>query len=125
MAPQPKQATPPRRPAPARPTPRRAAAACERTGIGPSHTAQRHRITSERSLNGTDLDDAGVDHLSQTNDVLGGRPTRSRTGPPRRWRAAVRSVATMASATEDYVRNLMRPALRRQFQPIALRVIAE
>lgn len=39
--------------------------------------------------------------------------------------AGVRSVAMMASATEDYVRNLMRPALRRQFQPIALRVIAE
>ena len=31
----------------------------------------------------------------------------------------------MSSATEDYVRNLMRPALRRQFQPIALRIIAE
>lgn len=31
----------------------------------------------------------------------------------------------MASATEDYVRNLMRPALRRQFQPIALRILAE
>jgi hypothetical protein len=31
----------------------------------------------------------------------------------------------MASRTEDYVRNLMRPALRRQYQPIALRVIAE
>lgn len=31
----------------------------------------------------------------------------------------------MASSTEDYVRNLMRPALRRQFQPIALRIIAE
>jgi hypothetical protein len=31
----------------------------------------------------------------------------------------------MASRTEDYVRNSMRPALRRQFQPIALRVIAE
>jgi hypothetical protein len=31
----------------------------------------------------------------------------------------------MASLTEDYVRNLMRPALRRQFQPIALRIIAE
>ena len=27
--------------------------------------------------------------------------------------------------TEDYVRNLMRPALRRQFQPIALRIMAE
>jgi hypothetical protein len=36
-----------------------------------------------------------------------------------------RIVATMASSTEDYVRNLMRPALRRQFQPIALRIIAE
>ena len=35
------------------------------------------------------------------------------------------SVATMVSSTEDYVRNLMRPALRRQFQPIALRIIAE
>jgi hypothetical protein len=31
----------------------------------------------------------------------------------------------MASSTEDYVRNIMRPALRRQFQPIALRIIAE
>src|SRR5664280_2186928 len=31
----------------------------------------------------------------------------------------------MASSTEDYVRNLMRPALRRQYQPIALRIIAE
>jgi hypothetical protein len=31
----------------------------------------------------------------------------------------------MASSTEDYVRNLMRPALRRQNQPIALRIIAE
>jgi hypothetical protein len=31
----------------------------------------------------------------------------------------------MASLTEDYVRNLMRPALRRQNQPIALRIIAE
>jgi hypothetical protein len=31
----------------------------------------------------------------------------------------------MASRTEDYVRNIMRPALRRQFQPIALRIIAE
>jgi hypothetical protein len=31
----------------------------------------------------------------------------------------------VASSTEDYVRNLMRPALRRQFQPIALRIIAE
>jgi len=31
----------------------------------------------------------------------------------------------MASATEDYVRNLMRPALRRQLQPIALGVIAK
>jgi hypothetical protein len=36
-----------------------------------------------------------------------------------------RMVAAMASRTEDYVRNAMRPALRRQFQPIALRVIAE
>jgi hypothetical protein len=34
-------------------------------------------------------------------------------------------VAIMASRTEDYVRNTMRPALRRQFQPIALRIIAE
>jgi hypothetical protein len=34
-------------------------------------------------------------------------------------------VAAMASRTEDYVRNVMRPALRRQFQPIGLRVIAE
>jgi hypothetical protein len=34
-------------------------------------------------------------------------------------------VATMGSRTEDYVRNSMRPALRRQFQPIALRIIAE
>ena len=31
----------------------------------------------------------------------------------------------MMSRTEDYVRNSMQPALRRQFQPIALRVIAE
>jgi hypothetical protein len=31
----------------------------------------------------------------------------------------------MVSQTEDYVRNRMRPALRRQFQPIALRIIAE
>jgi hypothetical protein len=31
----------------------------------------------------------------------------------------------MASSTENYVRNVMRPALRRQFQPIALRIIAE
>jgi hypothetical protein len=31
----------------------------------------------------------------------------------------------MASRTEDYVRNSMQPALRRQFQPIALRIIAE
>lgn len=29
------------------------------------------------------------------------------------------------SATEDFVRNDMRPALRRQYQPIALRLIAE
>ncbi len=31
----------------------------------------------------------------------------------------------MGSSTEDYVRNLSRPALRRQFQPIALRIIAK
>jgi len=31
----------------------------------------------------------------------------------------------MVSSTEEYVRNLMRPALRRQNQPIALRIIAE
>jgi DNA-binding GntR family transcriptional regulator len=31
----------------------------------------------------------------------------------------------VASSTEDYVRNLMRPALRRQCQPNALRIIAE
>jgi 5-methylcytosine-specific restriction endonuclease McrA len=31
----------------------------------------------------------------------------------------------MGSRTEDYVRNSVRPALRRHFQPIALRVIAE
>jgi hypothetical protein len=37
----------------------------------------------------------------------------------------MRTATTMASRTEDYVRNLMRPVLRRQFQPIALRIIAE
>ena len=31
----------------------------------------------------------------------------------------------MASMTETYVRNAMRPALRRQFQIVALRIIAE
>jgi hypothetical protein len=36
-----------------------------------------------------------------------------------------RIVGSMASKTEDYVRNSMKPALRRQFQTIALRIIAE
>ena len=31
----------------------------------------------------------------------------------------------MASSTENYVRNIMRPALHRQNQPIAMRIIAE
>lgn len=36
-----------------------------------------------------------------------------------------RMVTKMTSRTEDYIRNSMQPALRRQFQPIALRIIDE
>jgi len=40
--------------------------------------------------------------------------------------ASLRRVGRMSSSrTEDYVRHSMRPAVRRQFQPIALRVLAE
>ena len=56
---------------------------------------------------------------------------RCSTAPPKRWattgaeRFRRRMVAIMESTTEAYVRNSMRPALRRQFQIIVLRIIAE